>query len=75
MAAKLRFRMYLSASEAERYYRGTARFVVVQAETGQKIQFPAQHIRPFIDQYGVKGYFSIEFDDNHKLLSLKKLSS
>lgn len=74
MAAELRFRMHLSASEAERYYRGTARFVIVKAESGQKIQFPAEHIRPFIDQQGVRGYFSIVFDDNHKLVSLTKLS-
>ncbi len=74
MAAELRFRMNLSASEAERYYRGTARFVVVKAESGQKIQFPVEHIRGFIDQQGVSGYFSIKFDDNHKFLALNKLS-
>ena len=74
MASELRFRMAISADEASRYYRGTARFVVVTAENGQKLQFPAQHIRQFIDQLGVRGLFSIQFDDNNKLIGLKKLS-
>ena len=74
MAAELRFRMTFGADEAQRYYQGTARFVIVKAENGQKVQFPAEHIRPFIEQSGVSGYFSIQFDDDHKLLSLKKIS-
>ena len=74
MASELRFRMAISADEASRYYRGTDRFVVVTAENGQKLQFPAQHIRPFIDQLGVRGLFSIQFDDDNKLIGLKKLS-
>jgi len=74
MASKLRFRMAISAEEASRYYQGTARFVVVTAENGQKIQFPAQHIRPFITQLGVNGLFSIQFNDENKLISLKRIA-
>jgi hypothetical protein len=74
MAVELRFRMTFSPDEAQRYYQGAARFVIVMAENGQKVQFPAEHIRPFIKQSGVSGYFSILFDDAHKLLSLKKIA-
>ena len=73
MANELRFRLSLNRQQALRYYQGHARAVVVRAENGQSIQFPAQHIRPFVDADGVHGYFSIEFDDNNKLLGLKKL--
>jgi hypothetical protein len=66
--------MAISAEEANRYYSGTARFVVVTAENGQKLQFPARHIRPFINQLGVSGLFSIQFDDDNKLIALEKLS-
>jgi hypothetical protein len=74
MASELRFRMAINAEEASRYYQGTARFVVVMAENGQKVQFPAQHIRPFINQLGVRGHFSIQFDDDNKLIALKKIA-
>jgi len=73
MATELRFRMSISLQEASRYYEGRAQSVKVLAENGQTIRFPAQHIRPFIDQQGVHGYFSISFDDNHKLLAINKL--
>lgn len=73
MAIELRFRMAITADEASRYYRGAALSVVVQAENGQKIQFPARYIRPFIDQAGVRGLFKIRFDDNHKLLALERV--
>lgn len=74
MATELTFRMAINVDEASRYYRGTARFVVVRAENGQKVQFPAHHIRRFIDSFGVNGYFSIVFDDDHKLIALNKVS-
>lgn len=73
MAIELHFRLNLPPDEALRYYQGKARFVVVTAENGQRIQFPAEHIRPFIDQTGVQGYFSIQFDDDNKLLELRRV--
>ncbi|WP_430010413.1 DUF2835 family protein, partial [Methylophaga lonarensis] len=40
----------------------------------QRLQFPALHIRRFIDQYGIHGRFRIRFDHNHKLIDLQKIS-
>ncbi|MDH5358226.1 MAG: DUF2835 domain-containing protein [Gammaproteobacteria bacterium] len=73
MATELRFRLKLTQEQALRYYQGSARAVVVRAENGQRVQFPAEHIRQFIDQDGVQGYFSIQFDDNQKLIGIKRL--
>jgi hypothetical protein len=73
MATELRFSLDLPADQALRYYQGSARYVVVRAENGQRLQFPAEHIRPFIGQDGVTGRFSIQFDDNNKLLAIKRL--
>ncbi|PHS70285.1 MAG: hypothetical protein COB23_03995 [Methylophaga sp.] len=70
---ELHFELNLTRKQALRYYEGSVRFVIVTAENGQKIQFPAQHIRPFIDQNGVEGRFAIQFDSDNKLLSLNKL--
>lgn len=74
MASILRFRLSISREEALRYYQGQAVSVIVKTENGQRLQFPAEHIRPYIDHLGVNGVFQIEFDDNHKLLGLTQLS-
>jgi len=74
MARELHFTMKLSRDEAMKYYQGTAKAVIVTAHNGQRIQFPAQHIRSFIDHLGVNGVFKIEFDANNKLLGLKRVS-
>lgn len=74
MVKTVRFRLNISRDEALRYYHGTARSVIVRAENGQRLQFPAEHIRQFIDRLGVNGVFSIEFDANNKLLGLKRIS-
>lgn len=73
MATKLHFFLNISREEALRYYQGTARAVIVTTSDGQKLQFPAEHIRPFIDQTGISGQFSIEFDSNNKLMGLKRV--
>jgi hypothetical protein len=73
MANALRFYLNISREEALRYYQGTARAVIVTTIDGQKLQFPAEHIRPFIDQKGISGQFSIEFDSNNKLIGLKRV--
>lgn len=73
MATELKFCLDISREQALRYYRGEARVVVATATTGQKVQFPAEQIRAFVGQDGIKGRFSIRFDDHHKLIDLKRI--
>jgi hypothetical protein len=73
MATTLRFSLHISRDEVLRYYQGSASSVIVRAENGQRLQFPAEHIRPFIDQHGVQGLFSISFDNDNKLIGIKRL--
>ncbi|MBL1319768.1 MAG: DUF2835 domain-containing protein [Methylophaga sp.] len=70
---ELRFSLNISREQALRYYQGTAKVVMVTAETGQKLQFPAEHLRPFIDQKGIWGQFSIQFDKDNKLIGLNRI--
>lgn len=72
MANSLSFSISLTRDQALRYYQGHARFVIVRADNGQRVQFPAEHLRPFIGSDGVHGRFSIEFDSNNKLIGLKR---
>ena len=73
MAAACYFSLNISRKEALRYYEGTVRAVIVTASTGQRVQFPAEHIRPFIESNGIQGHFEIKFDDDHKLMGLKRI--
>ncbi|NOQ93394.1 MAG: DUF2835 family protein [Methylophaga sp.] len=73
MPAELQFYLNISREQVLRYYQGSAKVVVVTTTTGQKLQFPAEHIRSFMDQNGIEGKFSIQFDHNNKLIGLKRL--
>jgi uncharacterized protein DUF2835 len=73
MATTLRFSLHISREEVLRYYQGSASSVIVSAENGQRLQFPAEHIRPFIEQDGVQGTFSISYDNDNKLIGIKRL--
>jgi len=70
---ELQFSLNISREQALRYYQGTATTVIVTAITGQKLQFPAEHIRPFIDQNGIQGQFNIQFDKENKLIKLNRI--
>ncbi len=71
-ARKVRFTLHISAHEYQQYYSGSVRNVVVSANDGRIIQFPANILRPFISHDGIHGEFVIEFDDSNKFVSIKK---
>jgi uncharacterized protein YqjF (DUF2071 family) len=73
--AELRFRLDIQAGEALRYYRGQATTVVAKAVNGQTIQFPASHIRPYVTQAGIHGWFRIRFDAQNKFVALEQISA
>lgn len=73
MAKELHFWLSVTREQALRYYEGNARVVSVVAKNGQRIQFPAENIRPFINENGVEGHFSIQYDNNHKLIEIKQI--
>jgi hypothetical protein len=74
MAKTVQFRLNISRDEALRYYHGKARNVIVNADNGQRLQFPAEHIRQFIDHLGVNGVFSIRFSEDNKLIDFQRVS-
>jgi len=56
------------------YYRGRAKNIIVTAEDGRRIQFPAKALQPFIKTNGIHGRFRLFFDKNHKFLKLESIS-
>lgn len=72
-AGHIRFRLAISADDYLAYYRGSARDVVVIAEDGRRVKFPAGALQPFVTRTGIHGRFELRFDTRHKLLGLHRL--
>jgi ferritin len=70
---KMHFSLMISAEQYQSYYRGSAKFVRVQAEDGRTLKFPADRLQQFVTHEGIKGRFEIVFDKQHKLVSLKRI--
>jgi hypothetical protein len=62
----------MTSDEFFPYYQGRILSVVVQTETGIKVQFPAMHLRNYITPSGVSGRFCLE-TLNNKFISLTKV--
>lgn len=74
MARVFRFQLNLTYEECRQYYQGDFSAIQVMAHTGQTVQFPAEHIRPYVTPKGVQGIFEMEVDNLNKFKSLKKLN-
>ena len=68
-----RFKLSISSDEIMKYYKGRAQGVHVNSLDGRAIQFPANHLRPFVEANGVHGLFEIQYDSSGKFTSLKKI--
>ena len=70
---EVRFSLVIPADELLRYYRGTAKEVLVTTDGGLRVQFPAQHLQRFITPDGVRGRFAIQFDANNKFAGIRRI--
>ena len=70
----MRFRLDISAEKYQSYYQGQAKFVLVTAEDGRSLKFPASELQRFVTHSGVQGRFEICFDENFKLQQIRRIS-
>ncbi len=68
-----RFHLYVTADQLLEYYRGHASQVIVTAENGQRVSFPAVELRQFATPDGVEGYFELRFTAENKLVGLTRI--
>ncbi|MGD8926992.1 MAG: DUF2835 domain-containing protein [Thioalkalispiraceae bacterium] len=66
----VRFHLQIAADDYLKYYSGQARSVSVICDDGQRIEFPAHHLREFVTSNGISGYFELSFDENHRFKQL-----
>lgn len=67
------FSLSISTTEYLRYYRGSARQVIVRSDQGHTLSFPAEHLRTFVSHGGIHGRFTLDYDDSHRFLSIERL--
>ena len=65
--------IHISADEYLKSYAGKAHVVNALCRSGQRLQFPASTLRPFVTHNGIKGSFEIEVDKNSKLIQVRRL--
>ncbi|MCW9023423.1 MAG: DUF2835 domain-containing protein [Gammaproteobacteria bacterium] len=72
--SRVRFSLNISAETYRHYYSGHAQFVQVRSIDGRRVRFPASSLRPYLSHKGVHGEFELEFDENNKLVALRRLN-
>ncbi len=63
----------ISAREMMRYYSGAVSAVVAHTRAGERVRFPAEILRPFVDYAGVRGTFALSVDENNKLHQITRI--
>ena len=69
---KYYFYIKMTTKEFLPYYQGTAQTIVVTSSKGLRLQFPAMHIRSYLKNDGINGYFCLH-TENNKFLSLTEV--
>ena len=63
----------ISTTDFHRYYSQKINSVITTSHTGQKVQFPANVLQPFISHAGVQGRFKLVVDQNSKFKSIDRV--
>lgn len=70
---ELHFYLDISSENYLHYYRGIAKAVSVRSLEGQRLEFPADRLRPFVTRDGVHGLFALQFDENNRFVALRRI--
>lgn len=67
------FSIALSAQKTHSIYEGQARYILVEADDGLKLQLPAVNFRRWVGDDGIHGRFRVSIDAANKIVELQKL--
>ena len=71
---RMTFTLRLSAEKYQSYYQGAAKAVIVTADDGRTLRFPANALQKFIMHDGITGRFEIIFDEANKMVGINRIS-
>jgi len=69
----MNFSLSISQQQYQQYYSGKIKFVVVTADDGRRVKFPADILQKLVTREGVHGRFRIDFDEQHKFKRIVRL--
>ena len=69
----VRFTLNIPSDVYLAHYEGSAQAVVVRCSDGRNIQFPANNLRQFVTRDGIRGTFEMEFDENNRFVSIRRV--
>lgn len=64
----------ISREEYMKYYQGRAVHISARARDGRMVRLPASVMRQYVSLSGLKGSFTVYFDDQGHLLQIDRLS-
>ncbi|WP_284297418.1 DUF2835 domain-containing protein [Thalassotalea loyana] len=67
------FSINMSTQDFLPYYQGRVQSLVVTTTTGLRVEFPAMHLRKYVDSLGVRGLFCLKTDQG-KFVSLTRIN-
>jgi hypothetical protein len=67
------FSLNISAEKYLHYYKGRAHSVMVVADDGRRLKFPASSLQKFITRDGIRGRFEIDIDRNNRITAFRKV--
>jgi len=67
------FSVNMTYAQCEELYRQEIKHLIVTSIEGKRIQLPKLNMRQFFTPSGLRGVFEMNVDENHKLLSIKRL--
>lgn len=71
---RIRFRLHLDWSEFEPFYHGHYQTLIVTAEDGREVAFPASAVQRFLRPGGIHGRFELRYDGTSgRLLGIEAL--
>lgn len=74
MARVYRFSVFLTEQQCLGYYQGQIKYVLVWADSGEKIQLEAHNFRRYFTHSGLSGRFELTTNQQGKFVSLKKIN-
>jgi len=67
-------RLDITSADFQHYYANNVNSVVAMSHNGQRLQFPANVLRPFVTYSGVQGKFKLVIDNNSKFKSIDRIN-
>ncbi|WP_372626593.1 DUF2835 family protein [Arsukibacterium sp.] len=68
------FSAFLEREKCLLYYQGSVRYVVVTADSGERIQLGLKHFQPFFSELGLRGRFRLSLTQSGAFERLEKIN-